>query len=95
MRGAWLFGTVIVVEDAEPVRSVLEEVYRALGLDWDPASVGAVRDVAPEVGPAEVVAAVIVAYQQIGDLVATELPAGALDLAATRRDLHLVTGSGR
>ena len=43
VRGAWLFGTVIVVEDADPVRSVLDEVYRALGLDWNPASVGAVR----------------------------------------------------
>ncbi len=95
VRGAWLFGTVIVVEDAEPVRSVLDEVYRALGLDWNPASVGAVRDVAPGAGPAEVVSAVLESYRQIGDLVAAELPVGALDLAVGRRDLHLVTGSGR
>jgi lipoate-protein ligase A len=95
VRGAWLFGTVIVVEDADAVRSVLEEVYRALELDWNPASVGAVRDVVPEVGPAEVVAAVIDAYRRIGELVPSDLPAGALDLAAARRDRHLVTGTGR
>ncbi|MGS0687449.1 lipoate--protein ligase family protein [Nakamurella sp. GG22] len=95
VRGAWLFGTVIVVEDADTVRSVLEEVYRALELDWDPASVGAVRDVAPDVGPAEVVAAVVDAYRQIGELIPADLPAGALDIATGRRDLHLVTGSGR
>ncbi len=95
VRGAWLFGTVIVVEDADPVRSVLDEVYRALGLDWNPASVGAVRDVAPAVGPAEVVTAVIDAYRQIGALTPAALPAGALDLAAARRDMHLVTGTGR
>jgi octanoyl-[GcvH]:protein N-octanoyltransferase len=95
VRGAWLFGTVIVVEDADPVRSVLDEVYRALGLDWNPASVGAVRDVAPGAGPVEVVAAVLRAYREIGEPAPADLPPGALDLAAARRDLHLVTGSGR
>jgi octanoyl-[GcvH]:protein N-octanoyltransferase len=40
-------GTVIVVEDAERVRRVLEPVYRALALDWDPATVGAVEDELP------------------------------------------------
>jgi octanoyl-[GcvH]:protein N-octanoyltransferase len=37
-------GAVIVVEDAARVRRALEPVYRALGLDWDPATVGAVVD---------------------------------------------------
>ena len=36
-------GTVIVVDDAAAVRGVLEPVYAALGLDWDPATVGAVE----------------------------------------------------
>lgn len=35
-------GTVMVVNDAAAVRAVLEPVYAALGLDWDPATVGAV-----------------------------------------------------
>ena len=37
-------GAVIVVDGAERVRSVLEPVYAALGLEWDPETVGAVED---------------------------------------------------
>jgi octanoyl-[GcvH]:protein N-octanoyltransferase len=37
-------GAVIVVDGAERVRSVLEPVYRALGLEWDPRTVGAVAE---------------------------------------------------
>jgi octanoyl-[GcvH]:protein N-octanoyltransferase len=37
-------GAVIVVEDRERIRAALGPVYRALGLDWDPATVGAVAD---------------------------------------------------
>jgi len=36
-------GTVIVAADAAAVREVLEPVYAALGLAWDPATVGAVE----------------------------------------------------
>jgi octanoyl-[GcvH]:protein N-octanoyltransferase len=36
-------GTVIVAEDAAAVRRVLEPVYAALSLEWDPATVGAVE----------------------------------------------------
>ena len=36
-------GTVIVAEDGASVRRVLEPVYEALELDWDPATVGAVE----------------------------------------------------
>jgi octanoyl-[GcvH]:protein N-octanoyltransferase len=37
-------GAVIVVDGAERVRSVLEPVYAALELEWDPGTVGAVED---------------------------------------------------
>jgi octanoyl-[GcvH]:protein N-octanoyltransferase len=37
-------GAVIVVEDAESVRRVLLPVYRALELEWDPSTAGAVED---------------------------------------------------
>jgi len=37
-------GSVIVVNDATRIRRVLEPVYSALSLDWDPATVGAVDD---------------------------------------------------
>lgn len=49
IRGAWHIGGVIVVDDGERVRDVLVPVYEALGLDWDPATAGAVADEAPGV----------------------------------------------
>jgi hypothetical protein len=43
---------VIVVDGAERVRAVLEPVYAALELDWDPRTVGAVEDELGAEGPA-------------------------------------------
>ncbi len=43
IHGGAHVGTVVVVEDAESIRRVLEPVYAALELDWDPATVGAVE----------------------------------------------------
>jgi octanoyl-[GcvH]:protein N-octanoyltransferase len=43
-------GAVIVVDGAERIRAVLEPVYAALGLDWNPRTVGAVED---EVGASD------------------------------------------
>ena len=37
-------GAVVVVHGAERVRDVLDPVYAAFGLDWDPRAVGAVAD---------------------------------------------------
>ncbi len=47
IKGAWHIGGVIVVGEGERVRDVLVPVYAALGLDWDPATAGAVGDEAP------------------------------------------------
>jgi lipoate-protein ligase A len=47
ISGAWLFSSVVVVGDARLVRDVLVDVYAALGLEWDPGSVGAVADELP------------------------------------------------
>jgi lipoate-protein ligase A len=49
IRGGWLFSTVVIVEGATRIRAVLEGVYDALELDWDPDTVGAVADEAPGV----------------------------------------------
>jgi octanoyl-[GcvH]:protein N-octanoyltransferase len=48
-------GAVIVVHGAERVREVLERVYKALELQWDPRTVGAVED---EVGQGRVASGV-------------------------------------
>jgi lipoate-protein ligase A len=42
IRGAWLFSSVLVVDGSAPLRAVLEDVYAALGLDWNPASTGSI-----------------------------------------------------
>lgn len=62
VSGAWLFSSVIVVEDSSPVRAVLTDVYAALGLDWDPTTAGAVDDLVPGTTVDDVERAVLQAY---------------------------------
>ena len=45
VRGAWLFSSMLVVCGADRLRAVLDDVHAALGLQWDPASVGSVEGV--------------------------------------------------
>jgi octanoyl-[GcvH]:protein N-octanoyltransferase len=47
IKGAALLTGVVVVDGAEALRGVLTDVYDALGLAMDPATVGALRDAAP------------------------------------------------
>jgi lipoate-protein ligase A len=49
VRGGWLFGAVIAVTGAGVLRDVLSDVYAALAIDMDPATVGAVAGEAPGV----------------------------------------------
>ena len=59
ISGAWLFSSVVVVGGARLVRDVLVEVYAALGLEWDPGSVGAVADEVEGATVAQVQAALL------------------------------------
>lgn len=59
ISGAWLFSTVVVVAGGGLVRQVLLDVYAALGLEWDPGSVGAVADEVPGATVAQVQAALL------------------------------------
>ncbi len=52
VRGAWLFSGLLVVTGADRLRAVLTDVLAALGVDWEPASVGAVESVRPRVAGA-------------------------------------------
>ena len=47
VRGGWLFGAVIPVTGSATLRAVIADVYAALDIDVDPATVGAVADEAP------------------------------------------------
>jgi octanoyl-[GcvH]:protein N-octanoyltransferase len=62
VAGGWLFSSVIVVEDSAPIRKVLTDTYAALGLDWDPATAGAVNDLVPGVDVAAVEDALLSTY---------------------------------
>jgi octanoyl-[GcvH]:protein N-octanoyltransferase len=53
---------VIVVENSQPIRKVLTDSYAALGLDWDPATAGAVDDLVPGVDVATVEEALLSVY---------------------------------
>jgi lipoate-protein ligase A len=74
-------GTVLVVEDGAAVRRVLEPVYRALELEWEPATVGAVAEEAPGVGWEAVRDALLAEYAESYQLVEDELDGETLALA--------------
>lgn len=62
ISGAWLFSSVMVVEDSAPIRQVLEATYSALGLEWEPTTAGAAEDLSAGVTVEEVAAAVVAVY---------------------------------
>jgi octanoyl-[GcvH]:protein N-octanoyltransferase len=64
VAGGWLFSSVIVVENSAPIRKVLVESYAALGLDWDPATAGAVDDLVPGVDVTGVEDALLATYAE-------------------------------
>jgi len=68
VSGAWLFSSVVVVQDSTSIREVLTASYEALGLDWDPATAGAADDLLPGVDVAAVEEAVIKAYAEHAEL---------------------------
>jgi octanoyl-[GcvH]:protein N-octanoyltransferase len=57
IRGAALFAAVVLVGGGDAIRAALTDIYTALDLDWDPSTAGAIQDVAPDVTPESVEAA--------------------------------------
>ncbi len=47
VAGGFLFGAELVVRDPEPIRSVLADVNRELGADFDPRTAAALTDLTP------------------------------------------------
>ncbi len=66
VSGAWWFSTGIVVADSEPLRAVTEDVYRALGMELDPATVGAAQDANPSLLMEDLEDAIVEAYANLG-----------------------------
>ncbi|MFJ2508162.1 lipoate--protein ligase family protein [Arthrobacter citreus] len=68
VSGAWLFSSVVVIQDSAPLREVLTAVYEALGLDWDPATAGAAEDLRPGLSVAGAEASLLAAYGGYAEL---------------------------
>lgn len=79
VRGAAYLGGVLVLDDAQRMRDVLRPVYAALELDFDPKTVGAVRDVAPPCSREDVLHALSAAWRRRAELE----PGGAFPAALT------------
>jgi lipoate-protein ligase A len=80
VRGAWLVSTVVVVDSGSRIKAVLEDVYAELGLEWDPATTGAVADEVPGVSVEDVRGAILAEYAERATLI--RRPLAAEELAA-------------
>ncbi|MEU4626771.1 hypothetical protein AB0G04_43165 [Actinoplanes sp. NPDC023801] len=65
-RDGWLFSTVIQVSGTAVLREVHTAAYRELGYDFDPATVGSLEDVVPDLTVERVAEAVRAAYDLPG-----------------------------
>jgi hypothetical protein len=78
------------VEGEDRINGVLEPVYAALGLDWEPAASGSVRTEAPGAAWAAVRDAIVTEYAREYDLLPGELDSETLALAETLTAEHRV-----
>jgi lipoate-protein ligase A len=84
-------GAVIVVGGADRIRDVLGPVYRALDLDWDPATVGSVEDEVGAVGLTRVEEAILSQLSRRYELIVAEPDHETLELAARFEPHHMVS----
>jgi lipoate-protein ligase A len=89
IRGASLVTATVAVGHGSQLRGVLVDVYTALGLDWDPATAGAVDDLAPVSAPA-MAAALRAALAGRGPVEASALDPATLRRAQALSGQHLV-----
>jgi octanoyl-[GcvH]:protein N-octanoyltransferase len=92
VRDAWLFSSLVVLGDHERTRPVLAGVYAALGLPFDPASVGSLSGEVPGLDVDAVVAAVLEEY---GLANPAPLDPDTLALARKLVDGHRPSAEGR
>jgi len=82
VKGAAHVGGVVVVDGAARVREVLVPVYDALGLAWDPVTVGALADEAPGVTWEGAIGAVQEAFARSRGLTVGAVPADVVEEAS-------------
>jgi lipoate-protein ligase A len=89
VRGAAHVGGVVVVNEADRIREVLIPVYEALGLDWNPDTVGALAVGRPGLTTGTVAAAIIESFGTRFDLEEGSLPSFISERALTLLPDHL------
>jgi octanoyl-[GcvH]:protein N-octanoyltransferase len=88
VRGGALLSAFILVGGGDRLRAALFDVYRALEIAWQPATAGALDDVAPGVTLAGVEAAVLAARGEDTKLIAGTVDAATLGLARSLEERH-------
>jgi lipoate-protein ligase A len=88
-RHAAHVGGVLVVGDTEATRDVLVPTYGALGIEWDPGTVGSIQDVAPALDVATVIDAMVSVVGEERAITPTSISAATLDSARGFAPLHV------
>ncbi|NND02997.1 MAG: lipoate--protein ligase family protein [Acidimicrobiia bacterium] len=83
-------GGVIVIGGAEDINAVLEPVYGALGVDFDPASTGSMRDVQPSLTLTGVSEAIVTELAQLAEVMEDTLPRSIVNAGREFLPDHLV-----
>jgi octanoyl-[GcvH]:protein N-octanoyltransferase len=89
VKGAAHIGGVIVVDDGYRVRDVLVPVYRALGIDWDPRTAGALADRSAGTDNEEVARAVLNKLATRVDVVTGSIPEDIIERGRTMIERHI------
>jgi octanoyl-[GcvH]:protein N-octanoyltransferase len=87
VRDAWLFSSLIVVDDRQRIGQALDAIYRHLGLAFDAASVGAVADEKPGLTVEDVERSVLDAHA-VDTSTATELQPATVAVALALARQH-------
>lgn len=90
VRGSAHVGGVVVVGGRDRVRDALIPVYDAMGVEWDPETVGAVEDEIPGVTRDDVFNALRTAFGRRRSLEAASIPQTILQAAEAREADHTV-----
>jgi lipoate-protein ligase A len=88
-RHAAHVGGVLVVGNTEETREVLVSTYRALGIEWDPNTVGSIGDIGPAVDVSDVIDAMVGVVGEERDVVLTSIDAATHASARELAPLHV------
>ena len=89
VRGAAHVGGVVVVDEGERIRDVLIPIYRALEIDWDPRTTGALADRAPGLDNTKVMNAIVASLSSRYEVIPEPLPKSVIAAAHELIPEHL------